>query len=192
MKKTVIGTAVAVVIAGVAYYTLLSDEPPIRVRNGSIEIHAGVEDKKPWQWKAEDDGDSDETDPSFSHEPDHLHFELGKDLWVKVVAAGSPGADTYECTDNQMTGTAKLVFVDFTSGTSTVNGKFRRSRSGIVNQRTKVRPKGAFTLDGSILKSAGDGFVTRVRAGSLDCSFKKKDNLDTIYICMSASDGDCK
>ena len=60
MKKALIGTAVVVVvIAGVADFTLLSDEPPIRVRNGSIEIYAGVEDQKPWQWKAEDDGDSD-------------------------------------------------------------------------------------------------------------------------------------
>jgi hypothetical protein len=195
MRKAVVGTlGAAAVVTGIFIgVKTLSDEPPIRVRNGSIEVFAGVEDGTAWLWEAED-GDADEDEPSFSHEPNHLHPEFGKDLWIKVVPVGSPGAETYECRNNVTTGSARMVFVDFTSGTSTVNGRLRRSRSGLINQRTKVRPKGAFTLDstGTILKSAGDGFVTSVRVGSLECTFKKKESLDTIYICMTSSNTACQ
>ena len=195
MRKVVVGTIGAAAVATGIFIGVktLSDEPPIRVRNGSIDVFAGEEDGTPWKWEAEN-GDADEDQPSFSHEPNHLHPEFGKDLWVKVVAVGSPAADSYECKNNVMTGTARMVFIDFTSGTSPVNGKLRRSRSGLINQRTKVRPKGALTLDstGTILKSAGDGFVTSVRVGSLECTFKKKESLDTIYICMTSSHKDCQ
>ena len=190
MKKALIGTAAAVVvIAGVVValdqLKVLSDEPPIRVRNGSIEVHAGVEDQQPWHWTAEDDGDDDENDPSFSHEPNHIHPELlDKDLYVKVV----PGTGA-QC--NPAVGSGRQILIDYGSGPP---ARVRRSRSGIVNQRTKVRPKDAFTLDatGAVLMSSGAGFVKRVRVGAVDCSFTTKEGLDTIYICMSVSDGACK
>jgi len=195
MRKVVVGTLGAAAVVGGLYIGVktLSDEPPIRVRNGSIEVFAGVEDGKAWRWAAEDH-DADENEPSFSHEPDHLHPELGKDLWVKVVPVGSPGPDTYQC--NATTGSARQVFVDVTSPTTstTINARMRRSRSGILNQRSKIRPKGAFTADqaGTLLRTSDDGFVTRVRVGQLECTFKTKESLDTIYVCMSSSDGSCK
>ena len=75
MKKALIGTAVVVVVIAGAYFTLLSDEPPIRVRNGSIALHAGLLNGTQWEWKDQGNG--------YDHEPgEPLSFTWK--FWVRV------------------------------------------------------------------------------------------------------------
>ena len=183
MKKALIGTAVVVVVIAGAYYTLLSDEPPIRVRNGSIEIHAGNKNGKQWRWQEEND--------RFSHEPETFELDTTRRLWVKVETEGEPGSTTYKC--ETKTDDDNKVIVSFLSDNETVDAEFKRVGSWLLNQRTKVTPK-RFTLnaDRTMLTSAGAGYVTKVEAGDVKCEFYKYGHLKYIDICMSSSDPFCQ
>ena len=186
MKKAVLGAVgVVVVIAGIVYvldeFKILSDEPPIRVRNGSIDVIAGMKNGEQWKWVAEGDG--------YSHEHSG-DFDITRNLWVKVETNGVSGSD-YTC--NTKTGDGREVELYFLSDAATVTARLKRV-GPFWNQRTKVQPKDAFGLyDGdTILRSTGAGYVTRVHVGQLDCTFNTKEALNTIYICMSSSDTACQ
>ena len=184
MKKALIGTAAAVVvIAGVVIVldqlSILSDEPPIRVRNGSIEIHAGVSNGTPWAWKEEGNG--------YDHEPgDWLSFTWK--FWVTVDA----GTGSNPCNRDPKIGEGDRVDVTFLSDDSERTITFNRI-GPFWNVRTKVQPKTLLTLASpTTLKSIGAGYVKKVEIGNLSCTFGTKDSLEAINICVSSSDQSCR
>jgi hypothetical protein len=179
MKKALVGAAVVVVvIAGVAYLTLLADEPPIRVRNGSIALHAGISDGTQWEWK--------DTGNGYDHEPGV--WSVTWHLWVRV----DPGTGSYSCSGTTAVGDGDRVEVTFLSDGS--ERKITFNRVGPPwNVRTKVQPKPLLNPDGTtILKSMGEGYVTKVVVGALTCTFAAKESLEAINICMSGDDTSCQ
>jgi hypothetical protein len=179
MKKALIGTAVVVVVIAGAYFTLLSDEPPIRVRNGSIALHAGLLNGTQWEWKDQGNG--------YDHEPGEAVSFTWK-FWVRV----DPGAGSYSCDKNPAIGDADKVELTFLSDGS--ERKITFDRVGpFWKVRTKVQPKPLLNLDGNTtLKSIGEGYVTKVVVGGLTCTFAAKDSLEAINICTSDNDESCK
>ena len=186
MKKALIGVGIAAAAAVAAFVLFSSDEPPIRVRNGSMILHAAEDSaaQKTWRWERQD-SDSDEPEPSYSHEPNHLDPQLGSQLWVKV----QPGTGTYSCDGAQTIGSAPNVFIDYGSASDKVTVRFKRSkRTTFASRRTKVRPEGSLKLvDAATLQVPGEHFITEVRAGSLRCTFGTKESLTMIYICSTES-----
>lgn len=191
--------AVALVTAVVVgtYQLISDDEAPIRVRGGSMEIHAALTNDNEWAWSLEEDGDNVDSRASYSHEPDDSYTDRSKDLWVKVLRR------TGTCASGDRA-TGKMVRVDYSDG---FTATFKRGKSGWWNYRTKVRPR-ELTLDAGatppVLRhgSAGVGHITRVRVnGGTDdtsttdqweCTFNDANALDVIYICSSDDRQECQ
>jgi len=164
--------AILVIIAallGVGYCAArllfqLGNEPPIRVRNGSMEVVLDSANGAVWQ----DDGN----DWSPSEGKNSGAFE------VKVESAGG-----HTCGEAGQTSRGKDVSILYSDGTDVT---FR-----ILNSKTKVKPKDKLTKAGDRflrLGQPGDGgFITKVavKGGQVDweCTFGKPQDLSTINIC---------
>ena len=181
MRKVVIGTlGTAAVVAGlyIAVKTL-SDEPPIRVRNGSITLHAGLIGGTQWEWKEKGNG--------YDHEPGEAISFTWK-FWVRV----DPGTGSNPCNLDPQIGEGDRIDVTFLSDGS--ERKIFFDRVGpFWHVRTKVQPKPLVNPDGNtLLKSIGAGYVTKVEVGDLTCTFDAKERLEAINICTSDDDQSCE
>src|SRR4051812_301306 len=98
------------------------DEAPIIVRNGSLVIVAGDAKDNTWTFKKEPDGDNENPEPSYSHEPVHKYRDRSRKHWVKLVqpsaqAACTPGVQKAEGSSVEIsytynTGMIKTVIID--------------------------------------------------------------------------------
>jgi hypothetical protein len=195
----VVAVAAVVTLGVLVIPTLLSqfrilagDEPPIRVRNGSLDILAGTstEPNKRWQWEPKD-GDNRDPAPSYSHEPAHIEIDTDEELWVKVVPAENVNP---VCNDNQRVFSGERVAIDYQEQNAVFTARLRRGKRPVlgINYRTKVRPKDKFTLDGTTLRYAGTGFIKEVRAGYGKCLFTQASDLEEILICSSSTNARCQ
>jgi hypothetical protein len=184
------GAAVVLLLLNGLTKILSEDEAPIRVRNGSIDILPGVEDGNTWTWMKENNGDHNESAPSWSHEPDDGYLDRETTLWVKVIPTQN---SAMTCTSGPVL-TGQQVAIEFKDGTNTVTARIKRARSGLYNYRTKVRRQEDFTLNGQYLRygTAGAGYISEVRIASENCTFTKADDLNEIRICSSAHRQECK
>jgi hypothetical protein len=142
------------------------EEPPIRVRNGSMDV--GLTDPA-FAWLA--DGDA-WTPSKGSHSGT---FE------VKVASAGG-----HTCGQQGPKSSGKNVSVFYSNGTEVT---FR-----ISNNKTKVRPKDTLAKVSDQLLRLGregdSGFITKVAVKdgqtNWECGFGKRADLDAITICPSS------
>jgi hypothetical protein len=156
---------------GVAYYLikpmLLGDEPPIRVRNGSVDLVL----PSPPDWTGEWAAESDDWTPSKG--------KGSGTLLVKVESAAG-----FSCGAGQ-TGSGKEVWISYSDDPERVTLKAEGS-SG----KTKVRPKNKLLAAGTLVLRYGQegaGYITGVGAkdGSNEwsCTFTAREQLGTIIIC---------
>jgi hypothetical protein len=143
--------------------SLLGDEPPIRVRNGSMEVVLGQ-----GEWK--DDGDA--WTPSEGRS--------GKGFTVTVVSANG-----HACQNGQ-TGSGKEAWILY-SGKTEFSFRF----AGLFNPKTKVRPKDTLTrVTPQMLRHGqpGDqgyiiGVGTKDGANTWSCTFTSREQLSEIILC---------
>lgn len=163
--RFVVVVAVLVVLAGIGFVLSAvqsGDEPPIRVRNGSMDV-----DLVGGTWA--DNGDA--WSPSNG-------TTAGR-YFVKVT--GGPG---FSCASNITIGSGNVVSVSYSDG---VTIRFTPS-SG----RTGVRPKSALSLATSATLrhgASGEGHISEVSVvgpgTSLRCSFPTAGALSEIRVCSA-------
>lgn len=157
---------VLLALVGVSLYvvmSLLGDEPPIRVRNGSMEVVLAQ-----GEWK--DDGDA--WTPSEG--------KSGKGFTVTVVSANG-----HACQNGQ-TGSGKEAWILY-SGKTEFSFRF----AGLFNPKTKVRPKDKLAkVTPQMLRHGqpGDqgyiiGVGTKDGANTWSCTFTSRDQLSVIVLC---------
>lgn len=165
-----IAIALAVLVLAVLSLLLLrlfapGDEPPIRVRNGSmnIELVQG-------QWDDSGDGWSPSSGWNWGT------FE------VKVTSA-----NLHACSDGQA-GSGKEVWVRYSDSDRT---EISFTSTGSMMGKTRVRPKNKLErVSAQLLRHGGEadgGFIVGVGAKGgakpWSCEFKERSGLDVISIC---------
>jgi hypothetical protein len=169
------------------YRILSSDEAPIRVRNGSLEIEAAA--GREWQPKPKD---NDEETANYSHEPTGgIHLDpFDKDLWVKVTPASS------SCTNNDPTTSGRVVTIEYDADGAGADftATLKRAKNGPVNYRTKIRPANGLALDstGTKLTYPVAGHISKIKIGQWECTFTTANPADRIDICSSERRQDCQ
>ena len=193
MRKTlvVVGAVAVVGIAVVAGLSMLSasdDEPPIHVKNGSLDFEPGRDkdssgnDTGPWVWTKEDK-DSSENSPNYSHEPPSFSYHnAGKTLYVKVYLTSAGTCQS------GITANGNNVKFDFSDGKSF---HMVRAKSGVYDHRTKIRPQNDLTLDNSVLRYSGTGYLERISIGGWKCE-PGQDGLSYVAVCTSSKRADCQ
>ena len=157
---------VLITLVGAGLYvvmSLLGDEPPIRVRNGSMEVVLGQ-----GEWK--DDGDA--WTPSEG--------QSRKGFTVTVVSANG-----HSCQNGQ-TGSGKEAWILYSDKT-----EFTFKFAGIFNPKTKVRPKGELArVTPQVLRygQPGDqgyiiGVGTKDGSNTWSCTFASREQLSEIIVC---------
>ena len=163
--------AVILALAALTYFAFrlftTGVEPPIRVRNGSIDLVL----PSPPEWTGDWAGENDDWTPSKG--------KGSGTFLVKVESA--PG---FSCATGQ-TGSGKEVWISYSEDPERVTLKAEGS-SG----KTKVRPKNKLVKASSQLLRYGRegvGYITGVGAkdGSNEwsCTFTAREQLGTIIIC---------
>ena len=158
--------AVLIVLVGGGLYmvmSLLGDEPPIRVRNGSMDIELVQ-----GQWDDSGDGWSPSGGWNWGT------FE------VKVTSANG-----HPCGDGQ-TGSGKEVWVRYSDRT-----EISFTSTGSMMGKTRVKPKNKLEkVSPQLLRHGGaadGGFIVAVGAKGggkpWSCEFKERSDLDVISIC---------
>ncbi len=158
-------------LVGAGIYMVMSlagDEPPIRVRNGSMEVELA------WgEWKA----DGDAWTPSEG--------KSRKTFTVKVFSANG-----HACQAGQ-TGSGKEVLVRYSP-----KKEFSFKSAGLFNPKTKVKPKDEFAKITPPLLRYGQpddqgyvvGVETKDGASTWNCTFERRDQLSEIRICSNQGD----
>lgn len=180
-----VGLAAAVVV-GVLYAVEYSsdDDVPIYVKNGSLVIEPEASPDNSWAWTLELNGDNEDSSPSYSLEPANKYRDRSRTLWVKVNLAGGTNCSQGNTANGQM------VAVQY--GANTFTARFKRGRSGPIDYRTKVRPANDLKANGTALRYAGEGFITKVTVGGWSCDITTREMLDSIAICSSDTPSECK
>lgn len=197
--KTVVKAAAVALglgLAGFAIYMVLTsdEEAPIIVKNGSLLIVAGAAEQNEWAWTKED-GDNEESSPSYSYEPTHKYRDRSKMHWVKVSSMQSGS-----CTNNQMTASGKTVNIDYIYGNGqTKSVGIRRGASGPlrIDYRTKVRPQdltvGTDSETGrSALIFPDSGYISAIRVDNWSCTFPNVAADPQISVCASDKSAECQ
>lgn len=196
-SKTVKAAAVALGLGlvGFALYDVLSadEEAPIIVKNGSLVIVAGVDKDNQWSWTKED-GDNEESSPSYSYEPTHKYRDRSKTHWVKVSSMQSGS-----CTTNRITASGKTVNIDYKYGDQTKSVRIRRGASGLIDYRTKVRPPdltvGTDSETGrSALIFPDNGYISAISVpdDNWSCTFPDVAADPQIWVCASDKRAECQ
>ena len=168
--------AVVVVVVRLFRVSVLGNEPPIRVKNGSIQIDVSAGNN----WKENDD------DGSWS--PDQgAHPDL---FSVKVTGQGA----TAGCL-NGLTAAGKMIDVSYSGG----GGVLFRATKQVLRKYTRVTGFGGDLVpEGQYLRydKGGAGYISGIvvrGGGSLwNCTFNQKDASLEIYICSSPDAPACK
>jgi hypothetical protein len=183
-------------LAGFGLYDVLSadEEAPIIVKNGSLEIIAGVDKDNQWAWERED-GDNQESSPSYSYEPTHKYRDRSRTHWVKVLmpSASCPSGPT---------ATGKVIKIDYVydNGQKTKLITIRRGASGFlrIDYRTKVRPSdltvGADPKTGRpALVFPDNGYISAIRVdNNWSCTFPDATADPSIWVCASNNRAECR
>jgi hypothetical protein len=153
------GLIAAVAVAcGVQQRLLSGDEPPIRVKNGSIELQllhrsgewdiVSVSDKKNWKVKGEP--------------------QRGKELYEVIVAPSNASS----CTNGVVVGTGDTVQLTTTDGTVSNSIQIK-----LTGKKTKIKSNAVdLEATGDLLRdSTANAFITKIEVGSLVCNFGSKD-----------------
>lgn len=159
------------------FLILSEDEPPIIVKNGTMDIAPGVE----WHWKGEDPDSGHYK--AYSYQPNGIDFEFSDPgLWINVFAASNA------CTGASMPFHAPEVSISFSDN---YVATFKRHR-GIVNYRVNVTPGDKLTppdAAGILRYGTSAGYITHLMApgpgGPLECTFTSKEQLTRIEICKT-------
>lgn len=173
---TVAALAGAVALAGILYLAgafETGDEPPIRVKNGSLELYLASSGER---WKQQED-------------PKHWKISGGKRAKdpLDVAIALNPAevnVGTTPCT--AQAGTGDPLILTYSNGTSTLatitikstpNGKRTLVESTADLSLSSVDPKNR------LLTYSTDGFISRIVLGTNTmCTFTKKEQLAELVI----------
>jgi hypothetical protein len=199
--STAIGVGVLTVGVGVAAIVVVTqpmaadEEAPIVVKNGTLDIVAGVDKDNEWTFEAEPKDSEDDT-PSYSYEPKNKYLDGSKVHFVKI------SMQTGSCIPNQLTASGKVVRVEYTYDTGGGSQKkeftLKRGKSGLVNYRTKIRPPG--DLSPGTDSDTGrpklyfnlNGYISAVRVGDWSCTFQDKDAKPELTVCSSDKRKECQ
>jgi len=197
---TVFGAGAVVSILIDLHILSAPDEAPIIVRNGSLEIVAGEAKDNKWTFEEEPDGDNENEDPSFSHEPVTRYGDRSKTHWVKLV---QPSAKTF-CSKGSPNAKGAIVRITYAySGSQTKLVTIQRGASGKlhIDYRTKIRPT---DLTPSTVPSTSggrpalifpvDGYISKIEVpddNNWSCTFGNTDK-PVLYVCSAAEKKDCQ